>query len=627
MFQLRLCLLSFFALIVQVGTAQTIRYDVDLVNIKDDQVKITGYVQNIGGGEIAYSFPKVVPGTYAIEDYGKYIDNFEAYDVNNKEIASKKKGNNQFIISNASSLHHFTYYVNDAMDMKVKKNKIFEPASTNILVNDNIVMNNGGFFGFFTGKENIEHELNFKKPKQFFGSTSLPQNSIKEDLQTFTAMSYHQLVDCPILWCKPDTAQFMVNNTKVTISCYDKSGVKRAQFFYNDLKRDMEGIAKFLPKLPVDNYSFLLYIDDFTEYGPYLSGQKRPGPGMILNIYKKFKKLGVGALEHGNSSLYYLANFGENMPMKEMDLSGQFTEAAIHEFMHIVTPLSLHSQHIGDFNYTEPVMSKHLWLYEGCTEYFAHLIKLQAGIYTPEQYFNKMFGKQKDADKFPLEKFSITEMSTNVLAKAENKAYVHVYDRGAINAMLLDAQIITLTDGKKTLKDVILTLMARYGKDKSFDEDKFIDEFVAEVHPDLKKYFDNNVLGKIDYSLSAALNPLGIEYLKNENVKMPMVPFLDSTIVNGKLVQIDSIVFDKEKCPDAMAGDVPTDDYSYKNVFMKDGKFIEEGVTIQMPALRNGKSISLPYKVKYRQGTVSGFKRMQTTTANQDKYWMRYWGK
>jgi predicted metalloprotease with PDZ domain len=46
-----------------------------------------------------------------------------------------------------------------------------------------------------------------------------------------------------------------------------------------------------------------------------------------------------------------------------------------HEFFHIVTPLSIHSKEIQDFDYNDPKMSQHLWMYEGVTEYFANLFK------------------------------------------------------------------------------------------------------------------------------------------------------------------------------------------------------------------------------------------------------------
>jgi predicted metalloprotease with PDZ domain len=45
-----------------------------------------------------------------------------------------------------------------------------------------------------------------------------------------------------------------------------------------------------------------------------------------------------------------------------------------HEFFHIVTPLSIHSKEIQDFDYNDK-MSEHLWMYEGVTEYFANLFK------------------------------------------------------------------------------------------------------------------------------------------------------------------------------------------------------------------------------------------------------------
>jgi predicted metalloprotease with PDZ domain len=35
---------------------------------------------------------------------------------------------------------------------------------------------------------------------------------------------------------------------------------------------------------------------------------------------------------------------------------------------HIITPLSIHSKEIQDFDYNDPKMSQHLWMYEGVTD-------------------------------------------------------------------------------------------------------------------------------------------------------------------------------------------------------------------------------------------------------------------
>jgi predicted metalloprotease with PDZ domain len=57
------------------------------------------------------------------------------------------------------------------------------------------------------------------------------------------------------------------------------------------------------------------------------------------------------------------------------ELVKSMMDVVSHDFFHIVTPLSIHSKEIQDFDYNDPKMSEHLWMYEGVTEYFANLSK------------------------------------------------------------------------------------------------------------------------------------------------------------------------------------------------------------------------------------------------------------
>jgi predicted metalloprotease with PDZ domain len=79
---------------------------------------------------------------------------------------------------------------------------------------------------------------------------------------------------------------------------------------------------------------------------------------------------GFGALEHPTATTVVLP---EVMPKEELVKS--MMDVVSHEFFHIVTPLSIHSKEIQDFDYNDPKMSQHLWMYEGVTEYFANLFK------------------------------------------------------------------------------------------------------------------------------------------------------------------------------------------------------------------------------------------------------------
>ncbi len=611
--------------------AQQYKYAVDISNIVNDEVTIKGTVPNTGvinaDGSITYHFPKVIPGTYAIEDYGKYIKDFKAFDKNNNALQVTKRGNNDFEITNGAAIATIQYNVEDAMDKKVRKHKIFEPASTNILKDKNVVMNNGGFFGYLTGTEKTPIELLVTKPASFLGATSLPTTATTATTQQLNASSYHHLLDNPILWAAPDTAKFYVNNTLVTIACYDENGTPHAKAFYNSLKKDMEAVAKYYPKLPVDNYTFLVYVGDFKKWGPILAGEKRPSIKDAYYIITKLSKVGIGALEHGSSSLYYLADFGSDIQQKELQLQNQLTSAAIHEFMHILTPLGLHSKEIGEFDYANPQMSKHLWLYEGCTEYQAHLIKLQGGIYTEEKFFEEMLTKQKSAAKYPWAKMSFTDMSKNVLEKKEHKQYNHVYDRGAIYAWLLDMRIIELTNGQKSLKDVLLTLNNKYGKDKSFDDAVIIQELVTEVHPDLLAFFDNHISGYVDYNMDDYLKPFGYNKVIDAKVRVPKSPLYQNNIATKTSKNIIEITkLDEPNAYGLKVGD-KVKVGTYADVFKKDGKYAAEGSKVQYTYIRDGKEITIPITVAYIETTVPIAIQKKDATAPSNTLWQTFLGK
>ena len=576
------------------------KFEINLNDCKKDQITVRFIPEKDQLKDtLRFSFPSTVPGTYDTQDYGRFITSFNAYTENGKKLKSKKTSNNTWIINGAKSLTYIEYEVGDIMDKKVKEHPIFQPASTNFDAGKNFILNNGGVFGFMEGNENEEIIIEFQKPENLFGATSLPSVSQSKNQQCFRARNYHQLIDCPILFASPDTAQFFVNTTKVTIAVYDVQGKPRAKNFYQALKRDMEAVAKTLPKLPVDNYTFLIYVDDLRELGKVLSG-KKIGLLKKIQLALRYKNLGLGALEHGNSSLYYLGDFGEGLSIDEVSLEGQLTAAAIHEFMHIITPLGLHSQYIGEFNYIEPKMSQHLWLYEGVTEYFAHYIKYEGGVYNEDEFLKVMSGKFASGSSFPVKEMSFTEMSENVLEKKYHEQYGQVYERGAALAMLLDAEIRKLSNGNKTLLDVILELNSNYGISRSFDEKSFFDECTARVHPDLRKFFEKYIEGKNQWNPNEQLVAMKISYFDTLAETGALSPLIENENdikvkrINGGLVtKIESVG------PQEWAG-LKADDKieyaDYKKVFLPEMK---EGDLVQLPVIRGKEKIAMEFKVKY----------------------------
>ena len=578
-------------------------YEIDLNKIKKDFLPVKMTLSKAPqSDQVTYSFPATVPGTYDTQDFGRFVLSMNAKTADGKNLKVKKQGNNSFIISDAKKLKYLEYTLEDIMDRKVKKHPIFDPVATNFEEGKNFLLNNGGIFGFFAGEEADPIEIKISKPSQLYGSTSLPQTLINSGQQHFKANSYHQLIDCPIMFSVPDTAQFNVEKTKVTISVFDVNGVPRAKHFYEVLKRDMLAIDDFLPDLPVDNYTFIVFVDDLKEIGQAMTGKM----GLIkkIKLALKFRNLGLGALEHGNSSTYYLADFGEALSnVKALSLDNQLSGAAIHEFMHILTPLGLHSERIGNFNYTNPLMSKHLWLYEGVTEYFANLIKFKGGVISPDEYLKEMEAKLAEGLDFPVNEMSFTEMSEHVLEEKFHKHYGQVYMRGAVLAMLLDAEIQRLTSGQKSLIDVMLALNARYGANKSFDEQTFIAKLVKEVHPDLQNFFTLYIEGKNQWKPNEQLNYVGISYHDSLQESVLLSPFnaKDNDITLKAIgIGLEQLVVKtgQNEWAGLKKGDVinVTD---FRNAFELDGQKLKEGEIAKLKVKRNNEVIMLDVFVKY----------------------------
>lgn len=603
---LLLLLLLSFSFLLSGQNIGSQSYKIDLVNVVNDRVKVTvdasfSQIGNSISGFYNFHFPSTIPGTYASLDYGRFIKDFKAYDKYGELLTVTNKKNSFEIKGKPNRIE---YWVEDTFDAKIRKNKVFEPAGTNNQQDQNFLINAAGYFGFFEGKEDLPVSLEITNSPRLFGISAM-KNYLEKGVQVFGASNYHHFLDCPIMISRADTTSFILGGAKVTISVFSESGRELSSKIYDEVEESMIAIEKFLDgDLPVDNYAFIFYIKDYTEFEGLFSG-KSISIGKILKAIRQLLGKGFGALEHGNSSVYYLPDFGGNSVLN------MIKDVCIHEFFHILTPLGLHSEEIGNFDYITPKMSKHLWLYEGVTEYFAGLSQVQGGVISADQYIQKILrGKIKRSERFPNKRMSFTEMSENVLDNPYKKQYGQVYERGALIGALLDIRILELTKGNKSLKDVVLELRDKYGPKKSFKDSDIISEFVSIVNPQLQEFFDQYVTGKEDLPINEYLNKVGLIYnplfkgkvivdpLDYNNVKRFRSPLAEYYIIK-KVGKKEFVGFKQ--------GDKINK--NYKKLLKTNFGFPDEGVIINLDVERDGETIQLPYKVMMKEGSIRYFLR------------------
>ncbi len=462
-------------------SAKYYQYSLDLTAVKDDKVQVTLLVPNAKRTEAEFQMPKIVPGTYAIYDFGRFISDFKAYDAKGKELSVKRLDENRWQIESPKQLHKITYWVEDTFDTD-KANIVFEPGGTNIEEGKNFTINTYGFFGYLKGEKEVPFEVQIKRPANFYGATSLERIKTAQNTDTYRIDNYFNLADMPIMYCEPDTTSLAVGGAEVMVAVYSPNKMLTAQEVMSNVKELLLAQKAYLGgTLPVDKYTFLIYLNE--------------GVG---------KSGSFGALEHSYSTLFFLI---EN---KAQALTQTIRDVAAHEFFHIVTPLNIHSEQIGNYDFINPQMSKHLWLYEGGTEYAAQHVQVKHGLYDTEAFLNDVTTKMRTADRIGTP-VSFTEMSKGCLDKYE-EYYGDVYAKGALLNMLLDIQLRKLSEGKYGVQEMMRDLAEKYGKDRSFKDDALFDEITAMTYPEIRAFFSKYVEGNEPLPYKEYLDWVGITY-------------------------------------------------------------------------------------------------------------------
>ena len=472
------------------------RYKLDLNRVENDLLEVEMRLRPDfeRKKEVWFHLPKIVPGTYSIYDFGRFVQDLKAFDAKGKELKVEKIDANSWKIKKAKNLDKITYKVEDTWDTK-KKNVVFEPAGTNFDQAKVFVLNHHGILGFIKGEEQQALELSIGHPKTLFGGTSLERIKTEAELDVFRAGSYHDLVDAPIMYAPLDTAMLQIAETEVLIHTYSPTGRVKSKDLVGDIQPILEAQKRYLGgKLPVNRYAFLIFLNPEGE--SYLSGA-------------------AGALEHSYSSFYCLFE-GESSGIAQM-----VRDVAAHEFFHIVTPLNIHSEEIHYFDFINPKMSEHLWLYEGVTEYLAQHVQVKEGLVDVAHFLKQMSDKMRDAEQYG--SYSFTEFSKECLDKQKSK-YNNVYLKGALIGMCIDLILRRDSQGAYGIQDLLSDLSKKYGKDKPFKDEVLFDEiFALTKNEALKKFFEEQVRGSKPLPIVDLFPSVGLAYEK-EGETMELSP-------------------------------------------------------------------------------------------------------
>ncbi|OON68231.1 peptidase [Hymenobacter sp. CRA2] len=421
-----------------------------------------------------YQFASTAPGTYQVMDMGRFVRNFQAFDAKGKPLEAKQISTNQWQLAQPDKTREIRYTIAETWDTPVKEHRIYRMCGSSLEA-DHALINGQTILGYPQGMQNEPLRLKINYPSGWKAGSALTPDA----QGYYHAKDYDQAVDSPILLGRLTEATTKLGDAEVALYCYSKTDVIKAEPLLADMQKMLNAAQAFLVQLPVKRYAFLYHFEDQSQ----------------------------GAWEHSYSSEYAL---------REQPLTPEYaqtiTDMAAHEFFHIVTPLNIHSEIIEHFNFVQPTGSQHLWLYEGTTEWAAHMMQLRGGLVPLDQYLNTLHEKVSFDHLRADTTYSLKRLGLNSFSDEGQRQYGNIYQRGAMTAALLDLRLLELSGGKRGLRDVLLELAKKYGPSKPISEKDFFDDFTKMTYPEIRDFFTRYVENAEPLPLQEYYSKVGIRY-------------------------------------------------------------------------------------------------------------------
>jgi predicted metalloprotease with PDZ domain len=319
--------------------------------------------------------------------------------------------------------------------------------------------------------------------------------------------------------------------------------------------------------------------------------------------------------------------------MPKDQLAQGLIDVVSHEFFHTVTPLSVHSEEIHNFDYNSPKLSKHLWMYEGVTEYFANLFQVNQGLITEDEFYSRMAAKMQKAAQMD-DTMPFTVMSENVLKEPYKAQYLNVYEKGALIAMCMDILIREKSNGERGILDLMRKLSAQFGPTRPFKDDELFERIVLETYPEVGEFLNLYVAGETPIPYNAFLAKVGVSestkkvpanvFLKGQTPYITIKPGTKEIAIIGG---IDLNNFMKEL--KLQGGDVITSingkDYNLDNIYdlIMGSQTWKEGDAITMKIVRDGKPMTIKGKIKVDYEDTAGYMAVDNTKAKLREAWLK----
>ncbi len=439
-------------------------------------------------GDTTYvSLPVWTPGHYELENYARYVRRFRALDGGGSPLRWDKLDPDTWRI-----------FSHGARTVRV----VFEFWADTVNLSGSLLRDDFGFFNgtnlfvYPEGRYDFPARVRLELPEGWRVATELDDT---DEPGVFAARDYHDLVDNPTFLGHFAIDSVSVDGRWVRMAVYpavDFAGNVRTMAM-TALARIARAIHRIFGGPAYDHrYTVLVYLD-----------AERSG--------------GSGGLEHTDSHLDILP--------EGVFRSAQFTffqflyPLLAHEYFHAWNVKRIRPQALWPYRYDRPQYTPLLWVSEGITDYYAHVVLARAGLWSGDEFLGAVrrwvSGTESQPARVAVEDASIDTW----IAPTFVSRYVY-YDAGALLGLMLDIEIRHATRNRHSLDDVMVRLYREhYERGRGFATEDFV-RYVGEYigRAEARRFYRDYVDGRRPYPYAETFAAAGLTYAADTIVE----PFL-----------------------------------------------------------------------------------------------------
>jgi predicted metalloprotease with PDZ domain len=329
----------------------------------------------------------------------------------------------------------------------------------------------------------------------------------RKDQSEWQFPNWDILIDTPTEISADNTVdEFQVDGKlyRVMVHSFGDEGGKRAA-----LVRDIEKIVRAETAMwgppEFDSYTFLIHFaaDDHSGDGmEHLTSTQIIEPGAL-----------------GETAVY-----------------GDALATVAHEFFHVWNVKRLRPVELGPWDFTRPANTGGLWIAEGLTNYYGHLMMRRAGIWDDTRFFRTESQTVTGIENAPGSHLMSAEESSLLAPFLDDAPHVQktnlahtsisYYPKGELIGLVLDLLIRGRTDGKASLDDVMRRMYGEfylkspnatyYLRGRGYTNEDF-QRVASEVSgSDLTDFFQRYVRGVETLPYDEALASVGMHLVREQ---------------------------------------------------------------------------------------------------------------